>query len=376
MDIEGFDPNWRSYDDATVGQMMLDHIDAIDKKAAEEAAAAGEVEVDTAEKDQVASDKPGKPTAEFLHDAVVSGKIPEDRQTIQDFGFDRCYSEDDKKALLSVYRHLLNTVRFPVGTLQIWVSTGGPKAVLRCLIAKFRSAAVKPAVEDDASSDKSGGSDEPDVDSLTNSFDWLMRNRYVWDPTYMNSEARAIYNASSAQSLRDRDVVSMARRGKKMFEDISVVTKAADARVERGEPKVASDDDSSTSFHMMYNPDGSPGVPMIFTPGINLADTFSGIVKDDGTGVRSATISLDGIWPPRRDPSTMWPPSQRAATDSASGGAASNASTGVGSTAETASGTGAASGAPVTGAASPRRRMMLPTTDDASENHHLFEQAG
>jgi len=46
-------------------------------------------------------------TADYLKDAILRDEIPDDPQTVEDFGFNRCNSWAQKSHLLGLYKGLL-----------------------------------------------------------------------------------------------------------------------------------------------------------------------------------------------------------------------------------------------------------------------------
>lgn len=63
-------------------------------------------------------------TAEYLYDAVLRDEIPDDPQTIQDYGFARCTTWNQKSHLLGLYKGLFYPLNIKSGDLDRWRRDG------------------------------------------------------------------------------------------------------------------------------------------------------------------------------------------------------------------------------------------------------------
>lgn len=247
------------------GQQIIDRAEArkaeMKKKAdaqAAEVAKDGEAQIDDA--DQITT--AGKPTAEILLAFIAADKVPNHPQTVEDFGFDRCHSPKDQSELLGVYRAIMTTLDVRPATVQEWVSES-KMAVLKNIQSNLRRALE-------------GGGYEPEANKLLkDAFRFFTRNRYIWDPSHMNAETRAIFNAETVTSSNpytgdaEIDFVESNRR---MCEGLRKVRADAEAREARGEPRNAPGDHGRTTVFHLRGPDGRSAMPMIFAPGMGLKD--------------------------------------------------------------------------------------------------------
>lgn len=69
-----------------------------------------------------------KTTADELYRCAVADVIPEDKQTRQDFGFDKCCSSSDQSKLLGIYRTVMVTFSVEPALLNQWRLGGGMAA--------------------------------------------------------------------------------------------------------------------------------------------------------------------------------------------------------------------------------------------------------
>lgn len=96
----------------------------------------------------------------------------------------------------------------------------------------------------------------------TDTEDRLTRNRYIWDPTYANSETRAYMDAAGAKPINTK--ADFLEQVKLMSDGLF---KVADSRKAR----VAADDSGEASVHHLTGPGGMPFAPIMYMPGANLA---------------------------------------------------------------------------------------------------------
>ncbi|KAI8271244.1 hypothetical protein K4K58_000122 [Colletotrichum sp. SAR11_239] len=195
-------------------------------------------------------------TADILKAYIVTGIVPVHPQTVADFGFDRTVTQADGFQLLDVYRHLMvTTLSVTSGEIHAWLGEG--KAVL----LKNVQGKLRAALE-------AGGGSPEEINRLKDTFRWLTRNRYIWDPTYANSETRAYMDAAGAKPINTK--ADLLEQVKLMSDGLFKVADSRKAREARGEAGVAADDSGEASVHHLTGPDGMPFAPIMYMPGANL----------------------------------------------------------------------------------------------------------
>lgn len=76
-------------------------------------------------------------TADYLERAVYSSEIPDDPQTIDDYGFSRCKTRNQKFHLLGLYEGLIKVLDVVPAELDQWRRDG---RLLQNIIEKFSQA--------------------------------------------------------------------------------------------------------------------------------------------------------------------------------------------------------------------------------------------
>ncbi|KAJ0345390.1 hypothetical protein COL154_007816 [Colletotrichum chrysophilum] len=188
---------------------------------------------------------------------IVTGIVPVHPQTVSDFGFDRTVTQADGFQLLDVYRHLMvTTLSVTSDEVHAWLGEG--KAVLLKNVQDKLRAALE-----------AGGGSREEMNQLKDTFRWLTRNRYIWDPTYANSETRAYMDAAGAKPINTK--ADFLEQVKLMSDGLFKVADSRKAREARGEAGVAADDSGEASVHHLTGPGGMPFAPIMYMPGANLA---------------------------------------------------------------------------------------------------------
>ncbi|KAF9875458.1 hypothetical protein CkaCkLH20_07278 [Colletotrichum karsti] len=103
--------------------------------------------------------------AEHLKDAIEADKIPTDPQTVADFCFDQCESDEVASELLDFYRCLTTLLKAPLHVVQKLIAV---KQFVPFAQAKFIHAVQWTAA--------CGCPDEEQADWITDNFDWLIRH--------------------------------------------------------------------------------------------------------------------------------------------------------------------------------------------------------
>ncbi|KAK2765821.1 hypothetical protein CKAH01_15570 [Colletotrichum kahawae] len=196
-------------------------------------------------------------TADILKAYIVSGIIPVHPQTVADFGFDRTVTQADKFQLLDVYRHLMiTTLKVPSVDVHAWLGEG-KEVLLKNVQANLRAAL------------EAGVAGPEEMNRLMDTFRWLTRNRYIWDPSYAHSETRAYFDAAAAKPVNTK--ADFLEQIKLMTDGMVKVAAGREAREAHGEAGVAADDSDQTSVHRLMGPGGMPLAPIMYCPGANLA---------------------------------------------------------------------------------------------------------
>ncbi|KAF6787919.1 hypothetical protein CSOJ01_15118 [Colletotrichum sojae] len=138
-------------------------------------------------------------------------------------------------------------------------------AMVQEWVTEFKMTILKNIQSNQRRALEAGGNEPETTNLVKDAFRFFTRNRYIWDPSHMNAETRAIFNAGTAPSFNPDE-----GDGDIEFADLQKVREDAEAREARREPRNAPGDHGRPSVFHLKGPDGRSTMPLIFSPGLGL----------------------------------------------------------------------------------------------------------